>query len=218
MKINAIYSRYHIPSHLQEHMLLVSAVGLWIIDHLDRDISIDPHLVTVTNLLHDMGNLIKFDFRPGHVIGLSAQEVDYWRTKQEEMIRKYGNHEHKACIKIAQEIGVDERVLFYLGKDNPDKLMYALEHDDWNAKVISTSDEYIGSEHVSNIDARYEDIARRYQGRDHPLADPVYRKNRVSYAKQIEQQLQERCDVSLNKITREVLLPYLPIVRDYVIP
>jgi len=58
--ITEIYEHYNIPPWLQEHMLRVSAVSSIICDQLGDKVR--KHEVVSACLLHDMGNIIKFDF------------------------------------------------------------------------------------------------------------------------------------------------------------
>ena len=61
MKISEIYQKYQIPPHLQLHMYRVSAVAWTICDNFDEEL--DKIKIVAADLLHDMGNIIKFDLK-----------------------------------------------------------------------------------------------------------------------------------------------------------
>ena len=61
MTILEIYEKYKIMPQLQEHQLRVASVAKTICDHLLVPVHTD-HVVSVC-LLHDMGNILKFDLQ-----------------------------------------------------------------------------------------------------------------------------------------------------------
>ena len=88
-KITDIYNEYKIMPHLQMHQLRVAAVASVICDSIDFDL--DKNLVITTCLLHDMGNVIKFNLnQTKSVFGLSDGEVAEVKVIKEEFIKKYG--------------------------------------------------------------------------------------------------------------------------------
>ena len=60
MNIFNIYAKYKIPPQLQTHQLRVAAVAKTICEHLWPKLS-DMRTIISTCLVHDMGNIIKFD-------------------------------------------------------------------------------------------------------------------------------------------------------------
>lgn len=63
MKISQIYQLYPVPDNLAWHMLRVGAVGEWLINNLVNTHLVDHHILISTLLLHDLGNLVKFDLK-----------------------------------------------------------------------------------------------------------------------------------------------------------
>jgi 5'-deoxynucleotidase YfbR-like HD superfamily hydrolase len=53
-------------------MYRVAAIGQYIADHLRADVKVDKDLITKVNLLHDMGNIVKFDFDMYEVMVIAA--------------------------------------------------------------------------------------------------------------------------------------------------
>ena len=59
MNIIEIYKKYHLPENLQMHMLRVAACSNFIIDNWIGQ-EIDKELILRVSLLHDMGNMSKY--------------------------------------------------------------------------------------------------------------------------------------------------------------
>lgn len=102
--------------NLQMHQLRVAACAWQICDSLD--IEVDKQSVVTACLLHDMGNIIKFDLNYFPEFN-KPEGVDYWKEVQKDFIDRYGNNEHHATIKIASELGF---------RDNVVKLIDAIDH------------------------------------------------------------------------------------------
>lgn len=60
MLISQIYKNYNIPPGLQLHMYRVTGVAFIICNHFNE--GIDRNTILSTCFLHDMGNIIKFNF------------------------------------------------------------------------------------------------------------------------------------------------------------
>ena len=61
MKIKDIYSKYNIPPNLQLHMFRVAAFADILCDN-HKKVDFDKEIIIKSCLLHDLGNIIKFDF------------------------------------------------------------------------------------------------------------------------------------------------------------
>ena len=59
MHILRIYKKYFIPLNLQKHMLKTAGVGKIICD--SSNLKLNKTVIVTTLLLHDMGNILKFD-------------------------------------------------------------------------------------------------------------------------------------------------------------
>lgn len=101
MTVREIYNNYKIMPTLRLHQLRVAAVGQIICDSIP-DFK-DTKEVVVTCLLHDMGNIIKFDLNYFPEF-LKPEGLEYWQKVKEEYIQKYGNDEHHATQSIIAEL------------------------------------------------------------------------------------------------------------------
>ena len=87
MKIQKIYDDYKIMPQLQLHQLRVAGVASIIVDNFQE--KLDKDAIVSAALLHDMGNIIKFNlnFFPD---ALEPEGLDHWQSVKDEFILKYG--------------------------------------------------------------------------------------------------------------------------------
>lgn len=196
-------------------MYQVTAFGLYVAHHLDPEIHVDIHILTKTNLLHDMGNIIKFDFSPHRTVGIPAGEIPYWKEVQSEFVEKYGVDEDVATDAIAAELGVEQDVLDILSQHGIQKAEIALSTNDWNIKIIRLSDERIGPHGVVTLDDRYQDLIKRYENKKHDLSDTGYINKRRELMTRLETQIQEKCSIDLQNITTADIEPYIERLKKY---
>lgn len=213
--IQDIYTEYKIPPPLVHHLFRVAAFSLYVADHMQTDISFDRKFITSACLFHDIGNIIKFDFRPGRLLEISDAEAHKWLTVQQDFIKKYGNNENKAVNTIVAEVGLDQKVQTLLRQTGIEKIRYALLSDDWNAKLTRIGDERISPQGVVTVKQRYADILSRYAGRKHHLANKEENAERISLALKLEEQIQQKCTIDLQKITDTDIEPYIETLHDY---
>ncbi len=195
MKISEVYEKYQIPPLLQQHMYRVASVGRVVVGFLKPKMDLDIDVITKDLLLHDMGNIIKFSFDKNSLF--SEEEATQLRKIQADFIAKYGNEEHLATETIAKELGMPEKVLHILGKTGSSKLALTVESEDWYIKVCSYSDFRVSPHGVVSIEDRFEEVKRRYAGREHVLADIEKTEKKKQLALILEKQIQEKCSESV---------------------
>jgi hypothetical protein len=137
MKIADIYETYKIPPHLQVHMLTVAGVARLIVENMDVAV-LDENIVQAC-LLHDMGNIIKFNMNlfPEKFEPLG---VEYWKGVREEFIKKYGNDEHVATERIAREIGVNDVTFGLIKAIGFSNAVKNLQSNDLNRMICGYAD------------------------------------------------------------------------------
>ncbi len=213
--IQEIYIQYKIPPPLMHHLYRVTAYALYLADHLVPNIQLNRDFITKSCLFHDIGNIIKFDFRPDRLIEIAAQDEVKWRQIQEEFIMKYGSDENIAVNKIVAEIALDENVQKLLRQTGMEKIRYALATNEWSIKLIRIADEHISPQGVVTMRQRYADVLARYQGRKHHLADKKENEERLALALELEKQIQSKCTVDLQNISNLDIEPYVERLGEY---
>lgn len=152
---------------LQLHQLRVAGVAKIICEHVTGEISSEE--VIIACLLHDMGNIIKFNLNRFPEF-LQPEGLEYWEKIQQEYLEKYGTNEHVATIMIAQEIGVPPKSLSFLGDIGFSKLYDAWESRSLEQKICSYADMRVGPHGVISIEERIIDGQKRYAGTNHLIA------------------------------------------------
>ena len=205
MTVSQIYRHYQIMPNLQLHMYQVAAVGLVICDHYKGQTLVDRDLITQTSLLHDMGNIIKFD--------LKGQPR--WLKVKQDFIHRYGPDEYQATLKIAQELNMPKAIIHLLNHSNSPHLPHVAKSHDWHLKIASYADMRVAPHGVVSVNARFDDFISRYQHKHHPLSDlNLIETNRQACLK-LEQQLQAHTSIDLSQITDATIKLYLTTLPDY---
>ncbi|MFW6230687.1 MAG: HD domain-containing protein [Nanoarchaeota archaeon] len=212
--IHDIYERYHIPLHLQEHMLRVASVGRCICEHWTGPM-IDKDMIAASLLLHDMGNIVKFDFGSDfnkEMLGDDEKEIARWKQIQQDTIRRFGDRSHHVNIAIAKDLGVPVRIIELIdsiGFFNAPENAYSL---DWEAKIVNYADERVAPWGVVSLKERLGDLTKRY-GPKHPEVSPeeIRRTHEAMYG--IEDEIAHLTGIPLSDINDGLIAPFLAELR-----
>lgn len=157
-----IYSTYKIMPALQQHQLRVAAVAKQICDSISS--TVDKNGAVIACLVHDMGNIIKFDltYFPDF---LQPEGLEYWQKVKNEFIKKYGTEEHIATKKISKEIGLSETQISYLDTVGFSQIKKAFVSHSLEQKICCYADQRVGPYGVLSIKERLIEGRKRYEGR-----------------------------------------------------
>lgn len=203
MTIATLYEQYRLMPNLQDHQYRVTGVAALLCDHLQ--VTLDRDAILQACLLHDMGNIIKFDllYFPEF---LEPKGLEYWQGVQNECIQTYGDNAHHATLKIVEELGVSKRVrgLIDAISFNQEKQNY--ESDDFSRKVCAYADMRVAPHGVVSLQERLDDGQKRYASK-HPQTPFFYAM--ATCLKKIETQLFEQMDISREDVNDSTILPYM---------
>ena len=209
--IDSIYERFRIPKHLREHMLRAAAVGRLICEHWKGD-GINEDDVVAVLLLHDLGNVVRFDFSNEKLVSLYAKEssVDELMEIREEAIRKYGDEDHEASDKMCRELGVSERILFLLNNKSFVQNREICASDDFDLKICAYADQRIGPLGVMGLMERLEEArVRGSKSLLSPDADLL-----IECALKIEKQVLDNTDLSAGDINDDSVRGYMENINS----
>src|SRR5690349_15107166 len=125
-------------SQLQEHQLRVAAVGEMIAQSFKGSVS--KHDVTTACLLHDMGNIVKFNLKQTQSLfpeDFEGKDISYWEQVKQEFINKYGTGSHNVTMKIVDELGVGPRIKELVGSVGFSQGIKNAATDDFEKKICS---------------------------------------------------------------------------------
>lgn len=202
MKISAIYSQYNIPPNLQTHMYRVTSLAKLISDNWTGPDNLSPKILLQACLLHDMGNIIKFDFENfPELLGEEVKNLDFWERVKRDMIRKYGIDEDAATIKICKELKVDNDTLFLVENWGFKNFTRIANSDNWEWKIAVYSDHRISPEGVVSLKQNLENKQHRYT-LSRPNASHISTQAEELYnsAVKIEKDIQANISIALKKI------------------
>jgi len=212
MQIKDIYEKYRIMPQLQEHMYRVAAVGSIIADNTTTNV--DRNSIVTACLLHDMGNIIKFelDLFPKF---LEPKGLVYWESVKKEFVERYGSDEHKATQMIAREIGVNENVLTIIDAYGFSKGSETKDSTSLELKIATYSDMRVAPYGVEDMTTRVNDMLARKKENMGDKYDIHFYENLKSEWMKIENNVFESCRITPSEITDEIIKPVIESLKEF---
>lgn len=196
MKIIEVYEKFKISPNLQDHMLRVCGIVEYIQKHWIGE-AVDWNLTKKIALLHDLGNIVKFDFdKHPEFLGEEQKNVEYWKGVQSEIIKKYGSDDHEAIKKMLNELGIDEKSKEIIFSKRFGNSVAVKNSDNWVLKIMYYADLRTLPNGIGSLEDRISDVKDRmpkYTTR--PDFDSL-----VDSCRGIEKQLQPNLNVSVEEI------------------
>ncbi len=211
-----IYEAYKIMPNLALHQLRVASVIYLICKN--STLKVDENIAIQSGLLHDMGNIIKFDLNYfpefNQPLGL-----EYWKNIQNEFKEKYGTDEHEATQKILKELNIDKRVIEIDSKMVFGNLCIDKEGNDWELKLLHYADMRVGPFGILTYEDRMEDARKRYLNvlDDEMTREKDRREILLACGKDIERQIFEHCKITPEDINDEIIAPIIEELKGFMI-
>jgi hypothetical protein len=209
MTVAQVYDQFQLMPNLQTHMYRVAGVAAVICDQAQPSLKSQLHRPEVITacLLHDLGNIIKFDLALFPEF-LEPQGLEHWQQVQNEFFAKYGFDEHRATWQIAQELNVSAEVLHLIKAVDFANTKENYESSDFNAKICSYADTRVTPQGVVSLDERLADLEARYH---HKFPTSEHSQRRLefgTYMKKIEAQIFQQMNLEPAAITNVLVEPY----------
>ena len=199
--------------NLVQHQIRVAGVSMQICDSLD--IKVDKDSIVKACLLHDMGNIIKFNLiQTQSLFGLSDLEIKDAIIIQNEFIQKYGKSEHKATVSIGEELGVSPYILELIDCVDSSNLEILAMNDDFNKKICMYADGRVTPHGVVSIQERSLEAKERYK--NHP--NKFDEESRLHFNKNvgsIESQIFSHSNIKPEDINDESIKNFLEILKNF---
>lgn len=185
-------------------MLRVAAVGKYLAESFVGEAQ--SQNIVATLLLHDLGNLLKFDLVKGlNLLDESERNLEYWTEKKKQLQEQYSSDEHQATFLMAKETSANDKVLFILQHMGSSHLSETLESDDWELKICSYSDFRVGPFGYLTVEERFKNILERYEGSSHVLSDRPKTIEKMLACLALEDQLRSRISADMDTLPVEEL-------------
>ncbi len=216
LSIEKIYKKYKIMPSLQEHMIRVAAVASIICDNFKE--SLPKEEIITACLLHDMGNIIKskLEYFPEFI---KPEGIEYWQSVKNEYIKKYGDDEHKATIKIMHELGISVKIISLVGQIRFSSWCVHKDSDDMTMKVMAYSDARVDPYGVVSYKERMAEGKKRHQTNKTTFGGVSEEKRLelVACGKEIEKQIFSKCKIKQEDINNETAILVISSLRNFVI-
>jgi hypothetical protein len=206
----AIYDYCQLPPVLRQHMLRVTKAGRWILKHWvgpDFDQSLYIHAL----LVHDLGNLAKFDLTPTATVRLLPLEnIEEWQQIQQDFIAKYGKNADAATLKLIDELKLPRAndLIELIGGHSPTRLADAVQQSNWAQKLLDYTDFRVGPFGILSLDERFADLTNRYQYRTKEWGDPEWIQTQLNLFKQLESQIAAQLNTAITDLSDDAILEW----------
>ena len=219
MNILEIYKKYKNTPQQEEHQLRAAAAADFICEH----ITLSPALsqrergnVVAACLLHDIGNIVKFDLDRTKDIfpELVAKPEDriYWQNVKQEFIGKYGPGSHNVTMKIIAELGVNERIKELADCVGFEQAEANAVSADFGKKICAYSDMRVMPNGVASLEERMADLRIRYN--NHP--EGVDKRDKFeSSLRKIQAQIFEYCNIEPQDISEQAIVGKKEILKNF---
>lgn len=209
MKIAQLYEKYQIMPQLITHQLRVGAIGKMVAKNWKS--KVDVELTTQLCLLHDMGNIVKFDLAhtKEEVYGM-IKDIEYWQQVQKEVWEKYGNNAHEATIGILRAAKLDKFVSYI---NEEEKLYFAeageneLKQANIESIILMYADCRVKPQGVVSYRERIDDLKTRYGGGK--------TKTWYKWTYWFDEWMQQQVQINLEEITEEAVNPQFEELLGY---
>ncbi len=197
MKIREIYQKFGVPPNLAEHMLRVAGVARFICRCWKEKTAPDEKTVLRVALLHDLGNIVRFDFENHpEFLGKEQKNAGYWKKIQAKTIQKYGKDDHEATKKMLTELGIDKNSQETILNKSFGNSKEVRDSNNWILKIIYYADLRVLPLGIGSLKERLADIKNRIP----KYAERTDFEDLVSACREVEKQLQTKAVFSKEEI------------------
>lgn len=177
-------------------MLRVCSIVFFIEKHWTGP-KIDWALTKKLALVHDLGNLVRFDLeKHSELLEEEQPNIEYWKLKKEEMKSKYGSDDHEATFKMLMEIDISDKAIEAIGSKSFVNVGTIKDSTSWPLKLLFYSDLRTMPFGIGSLKERNEELQAR-------RPDLVGRPDFVNLVKscfEIEMQIQKYLDCGVSEI------------------
>ncbi len=214
MTISEIYARYPVTPNLARHMLRVGAVTRLILDHWTGPQLKGETMMRIA-LLHDTGNILKFDFEGHpHLLEEEQANLEHWKDLQAKWASRFAS-EDEMTYAIAAECGLGEdgiAMMKNLGYGLMDRIA---AEPRFERKIVKYADMRAAPFGILPLKDRLEEGHRRYA--KHPTVTIDHSKTEIleTAAFDVERQIMAHCTLTPGDITEEAVAPVMEALRSY---
>jgi hypothetical protein len=156
-----IYDHFGTPPNLRIHMLTVAGLVRELQSHWNGP-GLPWEDVIKAALLHDVGNVVKFDLDNfPELLGSEIDRKEYWHGQQQKLLAKYGADDHAATDRMLDELGIAEVIRSVIQKKSFGNAKEIAASDDWLPKILLYCDLRVLPGRVGTLTERVDEFKRR---------------------------------------------------------
>lgn len=160
MLIKSLYEKYNLLPSLQDHLITVAAAVYVVSTHCGLTKN-DLNTVVTAALVHDFGNLVKFDLTL-YPHFFEPQGVDYWAKIQQQWKKRYGEDSRKATIAVLHEFCTDQNILRLIPLVGFSQAEKVFTDNDLLAEILCYCDQRVSPTGLVSLQERIEDGKSRF--------------------------------------------------------
>lgn len=202
LTVKNIYAYCYIPTILAEHMWRVTSLTAKLLNSWTGS-KLNQQLLLETMLLHDLGNLVKFDLSSTapHLL-MPPKELAFYQALQKLWQTKFGldadmaTSDLIASLPLKNGIQISQLILDHTSGT----LAATVESHDWLQKICDYTDFRVGPYGLVSLTERFADLKRRYAYRHLDWVDETEVNFRLAAFQNLEKQLQSQINCDLTEL------------------
>lgn len=224
VNIDQIYHRYQIPPNLIWHMTVAAAIGQvisasWLPTATPDHNSPANHQDLIVNylLIHDLGNIIKFNFASQlsqQTFVIHSQQF-HWQQVQQTYQAKYGFEAEAANLAIAKELAAPPIMLDMCGQHSFTAIDQLIADQDWPMLICLYADLRVAPSGLTSLADRLADLQNRYQNRDQSWTSTSTVNARSALCGKLESLLNTHTQLNLLNLQRADFVAAKKMINDW---
>ncbi len=196
MLVSEIYKKFDIPNNLVHHMMTVALVVKFIQTNWTGK-QLDWDQLIKAALLHDLGNIVKFDMdKYPELMKEEVSRIDYWKKIQKKIIKKYGTNDHLATEKMLNKVNIEQSITKLILDKSFGNVIKVVNGNDWYAKILLFADLKVGPTKIMLVKERITDIKNRMPHYTNRKDFPAM----LLSLEKLDEQIQEYLAVDINSV------------------
>jgi len=197
---------------LATHQIRVAAVAHMIADAFDEPLRI-PNIVSAC-LLHDMGNILKFDLArfPEFV---EPEGRAHWEAVKASFTERYGPDEHIATLRIAGEIGVSNLTFELIGAIGFTRALENRASENFEKKICCYADMRVAPHGIVSLADRLAEGKLRYAHKYPTEEDAQSFELTAATLREMEKQIFSRTAIDPKDITDASAEKYFSALKTF---
>ncbi len=171
----------------------------------------DKQSLITACLLHDMGNIIRFNLERFPEYN-EPEGLEYWKNVQNDYKVKYGASEHEATLSILRELGMSQSISDYVEGSEFMGERDSIEGVPFLKRLFCYVDNRVAIYGVTSIEEKNKDYETRYSHDSNIVQNSLNRRRNFAA---IEQEIFANCSIKSEDINSTSVEKYIERLKEY---